>query len=107
MRRQSTPTVPHRELFKAAGLQETVELACTCGRGVDHWYSRPGGPIDSVQPGQANAGRVTTRQEIRPTELRSAENRQAETRQTENRQTQTRSVSGSPRRSPAPAALAS
>ncbi len=103
MRRKSTPTVPHRELFKAAGLQETVELACTCGRGADHWYSRPGGPIDQSQPGQAVADQVTTR----PSGTGPSETRPTQTRLTQIRPTQTRSVSGSPRRSPAPAALAS
>jgi hypothetical protein len=32
------------------GLQEKVELACTCSRGVDHWYSRPGGAITPITP---------------------------------------------------------
>lgn len=32
---------PHRELFRAAIIQETVAIACTCSRGVDHWYAEP------------------------------------------------------------------
>ncbi|MFF2371794.1 hypothetical protein [Agromyces sp. NPDC058110] len=56
MRPTSNPTM-HRELFQAVGLQETVEMACSCSRGADHWYSRPGGQItapgsDSRTPAQ-------------------------------------------------------
>ncbi|GAA1831416.1 hypothetical protein GCM10009750_14270 [Agromyces salentinus] len=83
MPRSSTPTAPHREFFQAIGLQETVELACTCSRGVDHWYSRPGGPI-------APTGE-------RPTRERSGAGPR----------TDTGAVSAPPRRSPAPAARAS
>lgn len=40
MRRRDTP-IPHREFFRAVTIDETVALACTCGRGVDHWYAEP------------------------------------------------------------------
>lgn len=40
MQRPGT-TTPHRELFRAAIIQETVAIACTCNRGVDHWYAEP------------------------------------------------------------------
>jgi hypothetical protein len=40
MRRSETYTA-HRELFRAATIDETVALACTCRRGVDHWYGEP------------------------------------------------------------------
>lgn len=33
--------VPHREFFRAVTIDETVALACTCPRGVDHWYAEP------------------------------------------------------------------
>lgn len=40
MRRRDTP-IPHREFFRAVSIDETVVLACTCNRGVDHWYAEP------------------------------------------------------------------
>lgn len=48
MPRHRDTAVPHRELFRAAAIGETVALACTCARGVDHWYEpgeeSPGDP---------------------------------------------------------------
>jgi hypothetical protein len=38
--RRDAPT-PHREFFRAVTIDETVALACTCRRGVDHWYAEP------------------------------------------------------------------
>lgn len=40
MQRPGT-AAPHRELFRAVTIQETVAIACTCHRGVDHWYAEP------------------------------------------------------------------
>lgn len=40
MQRPGT-TAPHRELFRAVSIEETVAIACTCGRGADHWYAEP------------------------------------------------------------------
>lgn len=57
----SLPPTMHRELFQAVGLQETVEMACSCSRGADHWYSRPGARI--ATPGadaRAQSARVGT-----------------------------------------------
>ncbi|GAA1522115.1 hypothetical protein GCM10009761_25800 [Agromyces terreus] len=59
MPRTSAPTAPHREFFQAVGLEEKVEAACTCSRGVDHWYTRPGGPV--APAGGAKGDRITAR----------------------------------------------
>ncbi|UOQ88129.1 hypothetical protein MUN74_12620 [Agromyces endophyticus] len=50
-RRRRIP-VPHREFFRAVTIDETVVLACTCPRGVDHWYAEPQtitGPTEAVE----------------------------------------------------------
>ena len=40
MHRLDSPT-PHRELFHAVTIDETVALSCTCARGADHWHVQP------------------------------------------------------------------
>ncbi|MDF0512475.1 hypothetical protein PX701_02455 [Agromyces sp. H3Y2-19a] len=50
--------VPHREFFRAVTIDETVALACTCPRGVDHWYAEPQtitGSTDAADTAEAPA----------------------------------------------------
>jgi hypothetical protein len=57
MQRPGT-TTSHRELFRAAIIQETVAIACTCGRGVDHWYAEPINGFGHGTAGEHTSGAV-------------------------------------------------
>ena len=59
MRRRRAVPVPHREFFRAVMIEETVALACSCPRGVDHWYAEAragaerGAPLRAPADGRA------------------------------------------------------
>lgn len=53
-RRRAAP-IPHREFFRAVTIEETVALACSCSRGVDHWYGEARGVADQAAGREAPA----------------------------------------------------